>query len=130
MWRGGAPTLFLLALLAAAGCGDQSTPGPATPTESSETPGTDRPTGQPPKTTKTTVPPSEGKQKIRVVGEITSIGDCVVLRDDNDITWTLTGEKTLQLRVGDRVQVTGAPDLTATGCGGPLVAATTITVVG
>lgn len=85
------------------------------------------PTPKPPRA-RTSTPPSEGKQKIRVVGEITRTGECVVLRDENAITWTIAGEKTAQLQVGDRVRVTGAPDLGTTGCGGPLVRATDITV--
>ncbi|WP_110241785.1 DUF5818 domain-containing protein [Nocardioides gilvus] len=87
-----------------------------------------RPTTSTPTRSRTWTPPSEGKQKIRVSGEIIRTGDCVVVRDDNSITWTLTGDQTKDLEVGDRVRVTGAPDLGAKACGGPLVRTTSVTV--
>jgi hypothetical protein len=126
-----AATATLLALLAlAAGCGEQDSGG-ATPTSTPTQTATETPT-QTPTQTQTrapTTPPSEGEEKIRVVGQVAEIGDCVVVRDDNEITWTITGEHVDELRLHDRVQVTGAPDLTATGCGGPLVQATDVTVL-
>ncbi|GAA1912317.1 hypothetical protein [Nocardioides hwasunensis] len=88
---------------------------------------TDPPTASP--SAGATTPPSEGLQKIRVVGEVVQTGDCVVVRDDNATTWTIEGEGADGLSPGDRVSVTGAPDLTATGCGGPLVRARTISVL-
>jgi hypothetical protein len=67
---------------------------------------------------------------VRVVGEVVQVGDCVVVRDDNDITWTISGELATDLEIGDRVQVTGAPDLAALGCGGPVVRAVRIAPAG
>ncbi|WP_210650946.1 hypothetical protein [Nocardioides sp. SYSU D00065] len=78
----------------------------------------------------TTVPPSEGLEKVRVVGEVAQVGNCTVVEDDNAITWTITGDRAASLEVGDRVQVTGTPDLVALGCGGPVVRASVVTVVG
>lgn len=108
----------------------------ATPTPSSTStpePGgtTPTPTTTPtPDPTATTTPPSGALERIRVVGEVVSGGDCVVVRDDNGITWTVAGDGAERLAPGARVQVTGTPDLRATGCGGPLVTARTITVLG
>lgn len=132
---------LVVVLVAGAGCGERTADGvPAdaepAPKNSDPAPTTTKPTtpllptrpSKPTAPTKPTVPPSEGQQKIRVVGEITSVGDCVVVRDDNAITWTISGKGAGSLAEGDRVQVTGAPDLRATGCGGPLVIATTVTV--
>lgn len=76
-----------------------------------------------------TTPPSEGLEKLRVVGEVVGVGDCVVVRDDHGTTWTVTGDDVEKLVLHDRVQATGTPDLTATGCGGPLVAVTRLTVL-
>ncbi|WP_162799366.1 hypothetical protein [Nocardioides sp. 616] len=45
----------------------------------------------------------------------------MAIRDANAISWTLRGARTEGLAVGDRVQVTGAPDLRGEGCGGPVV---------
>jgi hypothetical protein len=127
----------VLALLTA--CGDQNSGGPADspadgsgdPTQAppSTTPGTPTgtPTGKP--THEPTVPPSGALQKVRVVGVVVQVGDCVVVEDDNATTWTITGDRSRDLVEGDRVAVTGTPDLTATGCGGPLVQATRIRVV-
>lgn len=118
---------LLLLLLGACGNRDRAASGTeeptVTPTATSSTPTVTEPTAT------TTTPPSEGLEKIRVVGEVVQVGDCVVVRDDNATTWTVTGEQSAELRMGSRVQVTGAPDLTATGCGGPVVLAATITVV-
>lgn len=110
---------LLLLLLGACGDPDRAARGTEEPTPT--------PTATP--TSGTTTPPSEGLEKIRVVGEVVQVGDCVVVRDDNATTWTVTGAQSAELRMGSHVQVTGAPDLTATGCGGPLVLAAAITVV-
>lgn len=119
----------VLALLT--GCGTQDSGGPAdSPSDGAGNPTREppsAPTGQP--TRKPTVPPSGALQKVRVVGEVVQVGDCVVVEDDNATTWTITGDRARELVAGDRVAVTGTPDLTATGCGGPLVQATRITVV-
>lgn len=116
-------TVVLVA--SASGCdggGDVSATDPATT-------GTPTPPSTEPSTS-TTTPPSEGLEKIRVVGEVVEVGDCVVVRDDNDLTWTIAGDLAPDLVSGDRVQVAGAPDLAAEGCGGPIVLATRITVLG
>jgi hypothetical protein len=126
-----ATAALLLLLLGACGEEDRATRGTEEPTATTATP-TVTPTATPTATeptASTTTPPSEGLEKIRVVGEVVQVGDCVVVRDDNATTWTVTGEQSGKLRMGSRVQVTGAPDLTATGCGGPVVLAATITVV-
>ncbi|PKH42212.1 hypothetical protein [Nocardioides alpinus] len=99
---------------------------PSSSTEPTAEPSTE-PTTEP--STGTTTPPSEGLQKVRVVGQVVEDGDCVVVRDDNDITWTIAGELAAELVRHDRVQVTGAPDLRATGCGGPVVTATSVRVL-
>jgi hypothetical protein len=57
------------------------------------------------------------------VGRVTAVGDCVVVRDDNGTSWTITGPLASELVLHDRVQVTGTPDLTSLGCGGPVVQA-------
>lgn len=109
-------TLLLVLVLAVSGCGertDVSTIDPTTPAPTSST----------------TTPPSEGLEKIRVVGQVIEDGDCVVVRDDNQITWTITGGPADELVLHDRVQVTGAPDLAAEGCGGPVVVATSVKVL-
>ncbi|MBS2940278.1 hypothetical protein KDN32_21290 [Nocardioides sp. J2M5] len=99
-----------------AGCGDEprdAAPQPdGSPTSTSRTP---EPTASP------TKPPSEGLEKLRVVGLVVEVGDCVVVRDDNGTTWTMTGDRAGDLTLDERVQVTGTPQLAATGCGGPPV---------
>ena len=125
----------LLALLVlTAGCGEQDSggePSTSTPTSTPTSTATSTPDTTPatPGTEAPTTPPSEGKEKIRVVGQVAEIGDCVVVRDDNDITWTVTGEHAGELRLHDRVQLSGAPDLAALGCGGPVVQAVDVTVL-
>ena len=111
-------------VLSVSGCGgepDVSTSGPGSSA------GPAKPSTEP--TTGTTTPPSEGLQKVRVVGQVVEEGDCVVVRDDNRITWTIAGDLAADLVLHDRVQVTGAPDLGATGCGGPIVTATSVRVL-
>ncbi len=126
----------VLLVLSVAGCGDRdASPTDASPTDTSPT---DDPTDEsaepsaPPSTdepsTAVTTPPSEALQKVRVVGEVIEVGDCVVVEDDNAITWTITGERSGELELGARVQVTGTPDLRTQGCGGPIVRARTIVV--
>jgi len=103
--------------------GGSSTPSPTSPEPTT--------LSQPTQPTQgTTVPPSEGLEKVRVVGELVQVGDCTVVEDDNAITWTITGDRAAGLEAGDRVQVTGTPDLTALGCGGPVVRASVVAVVG
>lgn len=109
--------------------GTSPTPSSTSTPEPTGTATAATPTPTPDPTT-TTTPPSGALERIRVVGEVVSGGDCVVVRDDNGITWTVTGEGAEKLASGARVQVTGTPDLRATGCGGPLVTARTITVLG
>jgi hypothetical protein len=129
--------LTVLLVVSVSGCGDEQptttdpttdrTAGPTTqPTTTEST--TTEPLGEP--TAGTTTPPSEGLQKVRVVGEVVEVGDCVVVRDDNAITWTITGKLAPDLVSGDRVAVTGAPDLAALGCGGPVVVAATVRLLG
>lgn len=126
-----------LALLTLTACGDDTTSSPVgdrpSPEPTSAPPTSAPRTSRPPLPTRMPTPPSEALQKIRVVGEVISIGDCVVLRDDNDITWTiqhvLDAGPSRELSLGDRIQVTGAPNVATTGCGGPIVRATTITFV-
>lgn len=121
------PTALLV--LGVSGCGggtDMSATDP--PTSGATSGAASGPTGEP--STGTTTPPSEGLQKVRVVGEVVEVGDCVVVRDDNAITWTIVGDLAASLAKGERVQVTGAPDLTAEGCGGPVVRVVRVTVVG
>lgn len=126
---------FLLAL-PLAGCGgpDDGPGDVAREKESSASTPSAEPTSpdptSPAPTTTTTTPPSEGLEKVRVVGEVRETGDCVVVEDDDATTWTITGDLAAGLAPGDRVQVTGTPDLVATGCGGPVVQATVVTVVG
>jgi hypothetical protein len=113
----------------AAGCGDQDSAGPADSPAGDAThapSGTSAPAPTATPTREPTVPPSGALQKVRVVGEVVQVGDCVVVEDDNAVTWTISGATGLV--VGDRVTVTGTPDLTATGCGGPLVDAVRVTV--
>ncbi len=119
----------VLLVLSVAGCGDRdASPTDASPTDTSPTDAspTDDPTDEP--STAVTTPPSEALQKVRVVGEVIEVGDCVVVEDDNAITWTITGERSGELELGARVQVTGTPDLRTQGCGGPIVRARTIVV--
>ena len=122
---------LVVALLVLGGCatgGDHDAAGgtgSAPDTEGSVGP---TPTPSPSPSRGSTTPPSEAMEKIRVVGVVVSTGDCVVLRDDNGITWTVTGSGTAQLEAGVRVRVTGTPDLRAEGCGGPLVRAAAIAV--
>ncbi|NYE38941.1 hypothetical protein F4692_004096 [Nocardioides cavernae] len=116
-------------LLLGAGCGDRDPDEPTPGTRASQTPAqtpAQTPTQTPTQTQGQTTPPSEGLQKVRVVGVVERTGDCVVVRDDNDITWTIAGADAKDLPAGERVAVTGAPDLAATGCGGPLVRATSV----
>lgn len=121
-----------LLVLFATGCGDEvggaidpvtEPTTPSAPAEPSTVPPTKPPTGA-------ITPPSGALQKIRVIGDVVEVGDCVVVRDDNDTTWTIAGDLASDLVVGDRVQVTGAPDLVALGCGGPVVKASVVTVLG
>ena len=63
------------------------------------------------------------------MGRVTGVGDCVVVLDDNLTTWTITGPLASELLLHDRVQVTGTPDLTAMGCGGPVVQAARTSVL-
>lgn len=123
-----AVTLTVLLSLSAAGCGDR---GPdASAVDPAAEPTTASPSGTTTPTAEPTTPPSEALQKVRVVGEVIEDGDCVLVRDDNAITWTITGDLASDLVVGDRVQVTGSPDLVALGCGGSVVIAARVTVVG
>ena len=132
-------TLLVLAVLLSlsiAGCGDpggSASDRGAEPTTPSVTPPST--TASPsstasPSPTGATTPPSGALEKVRVVGEVVEVGDCVVVRDDNDTTWTIAGDLASTLVTGDRVQVTGAPDLVATGCGGPVIKAARVAVVG
>lgn len=102
-------------------CGSATAP----PTSTRATPPTPTPTPTP--TDAPTTPPSDAAQKIRVVGEVVQDGDCVAVEDDGGTTWTIAGEAAAGLSVGDRIQVTGIPDLAATGCAGPLVEALRVT---
>lgn len=127
--------LTCVLLVPTAGCGQDggqdgvatesptsSSPSPSTPESTMPSP-TDRPDGQ------QTTPPSEGLQKTRVVGQVAEIGDCVVVRDDNGTTWTITGPLATDLVLDDRVGVTGTPNIAAMGCGGPVVEASRIDVL-
>ncbi len=105
--------LAVLLTLSAAGCGGEGQGGSTSDPSASAT-----------------TPPSEALQKVRVVGEVVEVGECVVVRDDNAITWTITGDPATALVLGDRVQVTGTPDLVAPGCGGSVVVAARVTVLG
>ena len=125
------PALALAALvcLATSGCGeDEDCCAPVEPRASQETPSA-LPTTPTEPTGGVTTPPSEGMERIRVVGQVVEVGDCVVVRDDNRITWTVGGDLAGELVLHDRVDVTGAPDLRATGCGGPLVGAVSVRVL-
>ncbi|MCW2738797.1 hypothetical protein [Nocardioides sp.] len=127
--RASAVVTTAVLVLLVAGCADG---GGSTTAEDPEgdTPRSSSPTtSSPPPTPPPTTPPSDGLQKLRVVGEVVQVGDCVVVEDDNATTWTIVGEPATGLVLGDRVQVTGAPDLTALGCGGPVVRASRVTVV-
>jgi hypothetical protein len=136
------PVLLVGVLLgAAAGCGPADAPDDGAATESvpphDDTTPTPNPTPTPSPTPATTppasprtTPPSEALQKVRVVGELVSVGECVSVRDDNGITWTLRGGAMDGLSLGERVQVTGAPDLSGDGCGGPLVKVQALRVLG
>jgi hypothetical protein len=114
-------------LVALASCGtdegseypDLSDGPPPTSTTPSEP--TSQSTSQPPST------PSEALEKVRVVGEVVQDGDCVAVEDDNGTTWTIAGEAAAGLVAGDRVQVTGTPDIAAMGCAGPLLKVTRVT---
>lgn len=126
-------------LVVTAGCGEQEgadAPGGATDAPTASTPTTSTPTTSTPTTSPSdrpdgqqTTPPSEGLQKTRVVGQVAQIGDCVVVRDDNGTTWTITGPLSADLVLDDRVGVTGTPDIAAMGCGGPVVQASRIDVL-
>lgn len=124
------PSLACSLLVLTAGCGAEdgraTDPGTATSpaTSPTDTP-TDTPTSSPSASPSSpaTTPPSGALDKVRVVGRVVRADDCVVVEDDNATTWTIGGPLGDGLEVGDRVQVTGTPDLTATGCGGPLVEA-------
>ena len=102
---------------------DGTTPGRSSSTTTPTSTPTDEPTDQP------TTPPSGQLEKVRVVGRVTGVGDCVVVRDDNRTTWTITGPLASELVLHDRVQVTGTPDLTAMGCAGPVVQAVRTSVL-
>lgn len=117
-------TLAALLALSTAGCGDQEQDGSATEPVTKPTTRSSSPSSSP------TTPPSEALQKIRVAGEVVEVGDCVVVRDDHTITWTITGDLAADLVLGDRVQVTGTPDLVTLGCGGSVVTAARVTVLG
>ncbi len=126
-------TLVVLLALSTAACGDRSLGDRAT--ESAPEPGTPSATTPPEATPSATTPsattpPSEALQKIRVVGQVIEVGDCVVVRDDNEIAWTISGDLAADLVLGGRVQVTGAPDLVAPGCGGSVVTAARVVVLG
>lgn len=119
------------ALLLTAGCGEQDSRPPdgsaaATDPAPPAAEPTTEPTPEPAPTTEPTTPPSGALEKTRVVGRVEDLGDCLVVRDDNDTTWTITGPLTGDLVVDDRVQVTGTPDIVAMGCGGPVVKATRV----
>ena len=127
-------TLAAVMLLSACGTQDGSGRDPGTDPDGTNTPTsttsstptttpTDQPTDQP------TTPPSEQLEKVRVVGRVTGVGDCIVVRDDNGTTWTITGPLASELVLHDRVQVTGTPDLTAMGCAGPVVQAVRTSVL-
>lgn len=111
------------------GCGDDprdvvlQPDGPAPSATTGASSPTDSPTDSP------TKPPTEGLEKLRVVGQVVEVGDCVVVRDDNGTTWTMTGDLARELVLDDRVQVTGTPLLAATGCGGPPVEVARVTVL-
>ena len=130
------PVLLLGVLLGAtAGCGPTDAPDDGSVSESvpprddaAPTP-TLTPAATPPASPPTT-PPSEALQKVRVVGELVSVGECVAVRDDNGITWTLRGAALDGLSMGERVQVTGAPDLSGDSCGGPVVKVQALRVLG
>lgn len=128
------PALACSLLVLTAGCGEEdgraTDPGTTTsPTSSPATSPTDTPTSAPTPSpsaspsSPATTPPSGALDKVRVVGRVVRADDCVVVEDDNATTWTIGGPLGDGLEVGERVQVTGTPDLTATGCGGPLVEA-------
>jgi hypothetical protein len=102
---------------------DGTTPGRSTSTSTPTSTPTTTPTDQP------TTPPSGQLEKVRVVGRVTGVGDCVVVRDDNGTSWTITGPPASELVLRDRVQVTGTPDLTAMGCAGPVVQAVRASVL-
>lgn len=119
--------LVVAAVLSVSGCGDDPRavdlqPDGPPPRSATSPPNPTSPTSP-------TTPPSEGRQKVRVVGQVIQDGDCVVVEDDNGTTWTIGGPYAAEATLHARVQVTGAPDLTATGCGGPLIRATTVTVL-
>lgn len=118
--------LVALATLITAGCGDAGGSG-GSGASASPTPTTTESASSP--TSSPTTPPSEALQKLRVVGQVVETGECVVVRDDNDITWTITGERASDLVLNDRVQVSGKPDIRAEGCGGPLVRAVSVRVL-
>jgi hypothetical protein len=117
-----AAAVLVLSVSSCGGGSDMSATDPRTSAEPTVEPSMDPSAG-------TTTPPSEGLQKVRVVGQVVEDGDCVVVRDDNQITWTIAGDLAADLVLHDRVQVTGAPDLRATGCGGSVVTATSVRVL-
>lgn len=119
-------TVLLLVLTA---CGSTTSDGgPSTGGSDPEATASGTPTPTP--TPSRPTDPSEAAKKVRVVGEVVTDGDCVSVRDANDVTWTLAGAGTQALRVGDRVQATGTPDIRATGCNGPLITVRTMRVLG
>lgn len=127
----------LLVVLTACGTDDgapdvgRESSEPSGPATTSSPPPTSSPSSSPtssPSTPPST--PSEAMQKVRVVGVVVQDGDCVAVEDDNGTTWTIAGEPAAGLRVGDRVQVTGAPNIAATGCAGPLIEASRVTTTG
>ncbi|GAA1719655.1 hypothetical protein GCM10009809_14300 [Isoptericola hypogeus] len=127
-----APAL-LAVLLSAAACGGPS-PEEASPEEAGGSPAATPTTEEPPApphdpspsgslpgpilpTAPPTVP-SDAGTKLRLVGVVVdSLDGYVVLRDDNDIAWALTGDVATSLQTGEHVQVTGRsrPDATAGG---------------
>lgn len=122
------PALACSLLVLTAGCGEEdgraTAPGTTTsPTSSPATTSAPTPSPSASPSSPATKPPGGALDKVRVVGRVVRADDCVVVEDDNATTWTIGGPLGDGLEVGDRVQVTGTPDLTATGCGGPLVEA-------
>lgn len=126
-------TVVCSLLLLTAGCADGDPVDPPTSAQEAREPAEEPAQTQTPVPSPSagqTTPPTDGLQKLRVVGVVERSGDCVVVRDDNGTTWTITGVPAKDLPTGARVAVTGAPDLAATGCGGPLVRATRVSPVG